>query len=288
MKSVLTPLVSLIAAITFGAGTPHGLLVDGKFRIKGLSREGARVIVERNGKQVQVLQGDISRIILDLDLQQDYVLHFIREGCLSKSLHFDTHVPEHAAALGAFRFPFIVTLEPRPNGPVLGYAKAVGTVIFNPAKGDFAYSTNYAMERERAKRRRSADVQSAAPEAVPDGQGSTERTARPVVRKEASTPRSSPEAGLRSEALSRSKAKPGGTAAPSPSGTVPTAPEGPRQDGRIEEVEVRPTYVARIVRITEQGHTREYRKVTHRYGEVYWFCNGTSCSETRYQKLLPK
>ena len=65
-------------------------------------------------------------------------------------------------------------------------------------------------------------------------------------------------------------------------------PDTPRPDGREEEVEVRPGYVARVLRITEQGHTREFRKVTHRYGEVNWFCNGASCSELQYNALVER
>ncbi|MBK6884088.1 MAG: hypothetical protein IPH05_14325 [Flavobacteriales bacterium] len=47
----------------------------------------------------------------------------------------------------------------------------------------------------------------------------------------------------------------------------------PRRDDRTEEVEIRPAYVAWIVRITEKGRLREYRKVTHRYDDG---CNGSA------------
>jgi hypothetical protein len=289
MKTPLIPFVLLIATITLGATVPQGLLVDGKFRIKGVPMKGARVIVERNGVQVQVLHDDISRFTLNLDLQQDYVLHFVREGCLSKTLHFDTHMPESSMAAAPFRFPFLVTLEPKPMGSVVGYAKAVGVVVFDTATGDFDYSTNYALVRERTKRLGSVDVQRTLPRALPDAPGSFDGSARPELMKEATEPGFTPKQGQRSIARSRSGIKPDRTAPPSPSVTAVVAPpEEPRQDGRTEEIEVRPAYVARMVRITEQGRTREYRKVTHRYGEVHWFCNGTSCSESLYNKLVAK
>ena len=53
-------------------------------------------------------------------------------------------------------------------------------------------------------------------------------------------------------------------------------------DGRAEELQVEKTYVARTVRITKAGHTREYRRVAHRYGAVHYFVNGTSCGEETY------
>ena len=99
------------------------LLLDGKVRTKDISFEGVRLVVERNGITVQVVTEDLKRFQLELDLQQVYVLTFHREACLSKSLHIDTHVPEEALEAAPFRFPFLVTLEPRPKGPVVRYAE---------------------------------------------------------------------------------------------------------------------------------------------------------------------
>lgn len=53
-------------------------------------------------------------------------------------------------------------------------------------------------------------------------------------------------------------------------------------DGRTEELVVEETRITTIVRITESGHTREFRRVAHRYGEVFYFANGASCSELTY------
>lgn len=289
MKTLLTPFALLIATITLGATVPRGLLVDGKFRVKGMPMKGARVIVERNGVQVQVLQDDIGRFTLNLDLQQDYVVQFIREGCLTKSLHFDTRVPESSMAAAPFRFPFLVTLEPKPKGSVVGYAKAVGLVVFDTVKDDFDYSTNYALVRERTKRLAPGNVRSSPLGAPPEAPGPFKWSARPQLKNEAAAGIFPLKQSQGPIVRSRPEIKPYHSAPPSPSRTdVVAPPEEPLQDGRTEEIEVRPAYVARMVRITEQGHTREYRKVTHRYGEVHWFCNGTSCSESLYNKLVAK
>ncbi|MEZ4740041.1 MAG: hypothetical protein R2818_11955 [Flavobacteriales bacterium] len=57
-------------------------------------------------------------------------------------------------------------------------------------------------------------------------------------------------------------------------------------DGRTDELIVEPTYVARVIRITESGHTREYRRVVHRFGDTYYFCNGSSCGEVTYSTAI--
>lgn len=67
--------------------------------------------------------------------------------------------------------------------------------------------------------------------------------------------------------------------------TVNPAPGPPSvvlPDGRTEELVVEGSRVTTIVRITESGHTREFRRVAHRYGQVYYFSNGASCSELTY------
>ena len=53
-------------------------------------------------------------------------------------------------------------------------------------------------------------------------------------------------------------------------------------DGRTEELAVDKNIVATIVRITKNGRTREYRRIAHGYGDVHFFCNGSSCSESSY------
>lgn len=60
---------------------------------------------------------------------------------------------------------------------------------------------------------------------------------------------------------------------------VPTyLPAVQKPDGREEEVIVEKLRVTRIVRITTNGHTTEYRHVTHRYGMNFYFKDGISCS----------
>ena len=60
----------------------------------------------------------------------------------------------------------------------------------------------------------------------------------------------------------------------------------PLPDGRTDDLIVEPTYVARVIRITASGHTREYRRVVHRFGDTYFFCNGSSCGEVTYNTAV--
>jgi hypothetical protein len=53
--------------------------------------------------------------------------------------------------------------------------------------------------------------------------------------------------------------------------------------GRSEELIVEKRRVIRIVRITTDGHTAEYRRVTHQFGQVFYFKDGESCSQWQYE-----
>lgn len=294
MKALLphTVLTAALIALcllprTLHANGPQVLLLDGKVRTKDLPFEGVRMVVERNGIPVQVVMEDLRHFQLQLDLQQDYVLTFHRESCLSKSLHIDTHVPEHTLELAPFRFPLLVTLEPRPKGPVVRYAAPVGQIYFMEGKADFGYGKEYTLTRERKE---AAQANAHRSEAQRDAisTSSVEHAARISAmdvssttgpsRKNSSLPptRESPSAAQRvGKTPTNAERRPLTAAADASSyGSTP--------DGRTEELEVRPTYVAQEVRITENGRTAVYRKVIHRYGDVHYFCNGSACSETSF------
>ena len=277
---------------TLYANGPQVLLLDGKVRTKGISFEGVRMVVERNGIPVQVVMEDLGHFQLQLDLQQDYVLIFHRESCLSKSLHIDTHVPEHTLDLAPFRFPLLVTLEPRPKGPVVRYAEPVGQIYFMEGKADFGYGTDYTLTRER-KEAALANAHRSHARQDPTTPSSTENAARkPSVNVPAIKGPSQKDSSLsplrENRWAARSLAEAPANEEPRlrQTATADTPLYATTPDGRTEELEVRPTYVAKEVRITENGRTAVYRRVTHRYGAVLYFCNGSGCSETSFLSAM--
>ncbi len=294
MKPLFSP-VLLIAALTafaispvdLDANGPRVLLLDGKVQTKNIPFEGVRVVVERNGIPVRVVTKDLRHFQLQLDLQQDYVVTFHRESCLSKSLHIDTHVPDQALDAAPFSFPFLVTLEPRPKGPLVRYAVPVGQIYFREEKGDFGYGTNYSLARDRQQ----AKLSDLPPPAV--RAASTGASAEPSSTLTGPTIASPLDKALPIKADRpapiRRKDAPNEVAKstrPRHQAVGQDVLRGSVPDGRSEELEVRPTYVAKEVRITQQGHTRVYRKVVHRDGEIRYFCNGNSCSESIYKVAI--
>ncbi len=290
MKPLFTESVLAAALMVFSlsprtllANSPQVLILDGKVRTKDIPFEGVRLVVERNGIPVDVDTKDLRHFQLQLELQQDYVLTFHKESCLSKSLHIDTHVPELALEAAPFHFPFLVTLEPNPKGPVVHYAEPVGEINFREDKGDFGYVTDYSLAHDRKK----DNLSDLPPTTVRTD--STSITATPP-RSMADPATSSPADMGRSHTADRQasfQSKDASLAAikatqPRPEANTQDVLYGSLPDGRTEEVQVRPTYVAMEIRITKQGSTHVFRKVTPLYGEVRYFCNGSSCSEASF------
>jgi hypothetical protein len=55
---------------------------------------GAKVILVSDAGEEQVITHGLDRMVLQLDLQQSYLLSIERPGCISKQLVFNTTVPE--------------------------------------------------------------------------------------------------------------------------------------------------------------------------------------------------
>ncbi len=56
-------------------------------------------------------------------------------------------------------------------------------------------------------------------------------------------------------------------------------------DGRTEDLIVDRLRVTTIIHITTNGHTKEYRRVSHRYGQVFFFADGLPCSSQAFEDV---
>ncbi|MFZ1686494.1 MAG: hypothetical protein WAU70_03670 [Flavobacteriales bacterium] len=298
------------------AANDNYLAIDGRLRVHGASLEGARVTVFHEGRTSGVLTNDVARINMQLDLQSSYLLSFERAGCITKQLLFDTHVPTNALGAAPFSFPFKVTLEAMPVNSTLQYAGPVGLIRYSEAKADFDHDSKYTLVeiddlliatlpaavptppvRMHEGLDRMDPIRSGLPEMprsiIPDRTVSMGLPIAHSDRKETAATRTITGATV------TAKASPGiATALPIPKSVRSSnnkdsitrvedrrtkAPEVLAfADGRMEECHAEKLRVTTVVRITAKGHTTEYRRVAHRYGPVYYFHNGSSCSETTY------
>lgn len=322
------------AACLFMAATPIGplaastavLRVDGILRVKGMPLSGARLIILEQDGAMEVMERGLERFERELPLHTAVLFTFERNGCVTKQLYFDTHVPGEDMGFAPFSFPFKVTLEPPPDGQRFEYAGPVGYIRYYPERHDFGYDTDYKRladpvlaERMRGVMTRlGAPVPLASPNAVSvaDVAGTaneawetnafnelvpTMATRETLVHPTGTMERTVPAA---------IEGPPEGPALPvivpflasgaSPVGPPSMAPEdtgdGTAASGmrdlsspavplveRSEELIVEKRWVIKIVRLTSNGTTEEYRRVQHHFGAVYYFRNGGTCSEWVYE-----
>lgn len=118
------------------------LNADGTLHTRGVREGELRVTVMPLDAPAYVLPVGSTRFVLELELDNAFVVTFEQAGCITKQLYFDTTVPadRHAAS---FTFPFKVTLDARDEKHAFAYAGPVGFVRYHHEVADFAYETDY-------------------------------------------------------------------------------------------------------------------------------------------------
>ena len=151
MRSQLTNGFACAVAIAVSCSAFATTLdVDGVLLIKGLSMEGAQVIIVSSDGEPQFLTEGLARFALPLRLNTKYLLSFERPGCASKQLQFDTFLPSGHTPDENLAFPVQVTLEPIPAGQDFAYAGPVGFIHFDNTINAFSYATDHRIAEYKA------------------------------------------------------------------------------------------------------------------------------------------
>ncbi|HEY0977453.1 MAG TPA: hypothetical protein VGE21_08285 [Flavobacteriales bacterium] len=118
--------------------------INGKLKVEGGGLDGAQVVVYRNGEKQRVLNNNLGKFSLDLEVNQDYTLSFEKEGFVTKKLSFNTRAPAEAVANGFTPFDFGVSLFKQYDGVnTVVFNQPVGMIRFNREMDDFDYDTDY-------------------------------------------------------------------------------------------------------------------------------------------------
>ncbi|NQV53004.1 MAG: hypothetical protein HQ500_07460 [Flavobacteriales bacterium] len=140
MRFVLTALVLVLSVELFAQ---NDFIISGKFKVDGGTNNGAKIVVEKNGKQVKQLEGE-SRSEISLDFQAIYVVSFQKEGFVTKRLRFDTNVPEDRIEYGFELFPFTVEIfEQYDDINMVVFNQPVGRISYSELIDEFDYDTDY-------------------------------------------------------------------------------------------------------------------------------------------------
>jgi hypothetical protein len=138
-------------------GSRGELKADGTLRTRGVREGELRVTVMPLNAPAYTLPVGSKRFILELELDNTFVVTFEQAGCITKQLYFDTTVPADMHG-GSFTFPFQVTLDARDEKHAFAYAGPVGFVRYHHHVGDFGFETNYTVLVDPSFGERSAEM----------------------------------------------------------------------------------------------------------------------------------
>ena len=145
LRNSLRALVLLLPLLLALQGFAQGkFTVNGRLKVDGASMDGARAVVYKDGVKERTITANLAKFTLDLGLNANYVISFEREGCVSKKLSFNTHVPPEAVANGFTPFDFAVSLfKQYDDVNIVVFNQPVGVIRYEPNIGDFDYDTDY-------------------------------------------------------------------------------------------------------------------------------------------------
>ena len=311
-----TALLAAPAQAQRGSLTAHCII-----RVKGTSTGITVVTVMPGTAPSYVVHPTNAQLVLQLVLEETYVLTFEHPDCVTKQLYVDTSIPIDERT-SDFDFPLLVVLE-HPAVP-FSYAGPVGFIFYQHGLADFSYSTDHSMvvnarfnERMDELQRTGVDPRSAhrgytasttPPTAtsreLPSAQEGTVApmvahvgplvhrvvTTKPVERTMAEratpAPVSQPVAVLRQRAAEAPGAAPLDTMsqriAPLPAVDTALQAMAPERWSTTDLL-VEARRITTIIRIRNgAAHSTEYRRVLYTTGAAYFFQDGRSISAYTY------
>ena len=130
-----------------------GLLLHGRVKVEGGSIDGGRVVVHQDGRPDSILTDRLNRFKLRLELNAEYLLSFEKEGFVTKTLFFNTHVPRDTRTSGFAPFEFTVSLfKQGETSRSEDFDRPVGKICYERSSSDFNYDSNYTKNVQKALR----------------------------------------------------------------------------------------------------------------------------------------
>lgn len=316
LTTLVLALAMVVSTVAHGEGVGRlNLKVD--LTIEAVLLGEARIILLPQNGDATLMENIGTTINFNLDLGTTYLIEFQRPGCVTRQLMVDTRVTGNAAVTSLIALAKMKLVVPK-RGQDFEFSGPVGYIYFNEAAGAFLYHTDYRVVGERfmVDRMNVERKHFAQPDALvvvpkrgyithPDYEYGTKvangvnnaplvhRTGRdksedhfiqevevaPVAATVAQ-PVAPVEAPVAAATLHVASHVAPITTVAAPKSITASVMEEPLIN---EELTVSRLRIIKDVRILRDGRTETYRKVTERYGAVYYFKDGVSCSEYVYK-----
>lgn len=158
------------------------------------SLKAGKIKVEKNGKQVQLLDVNKARFEFPLEYDCTYIFSFIHNGYITKKVEVVTNVPKEKQSLEFEPFKFDVEIFKQYAGVnTVIYNQPVGKIKFNDVLNEFDYDTDYtksiqselARVEEELREKAKEEAERLKAEASEKAAEETKRKADEAARKEA-------------------------------------------------------------------------------------------------------
>jgi hypothetical protein len=134
----------LLLLIGLEAAAQEPFKIYGKFMVNDGSLNSGKIKVEKNGKQVSLVEAKKSKFEFALEYDCQYVFSYIKEGYVTKKVEVNTYVPKEKQSLEFEPFKFDVEIFKQYEGVnTVIYNQAVGKIKFNDVLNEFDYDTDY-------------------------------------------------------------------------------------------------------------------------------------------------
>ncbi len=350
-----TLLMAFTLATTLLAAGQNRFTVNGRLKIEGGDLSGARAVVYKNGQKERTVTSGLNKFSLDLELNQNYLISFEKDGYVSKKLSFNTKVPAEAMAGPFTAFDYGVSLFKQYDDiNIVVFNQPVGVIRYEPSQKDFDYDTDYTRSIQSQLQEVLAAVDKKQKEEARNEKANAKKAAsddKAQAKAEAKKAQEAAELARQQEAARKAQEEAQAKAAAPPETTpaepepmpeappavqaprVPSPPPGrPMRKGapasamggeegrrmirtmngeesspvapaevtasleerpaeipiertysRNEELLVEPTRVVTIVRLGVDDVITEYRRVAHKWGDIFYFKDGKPCTALVYQ-----
>jgi len=170
--------IGLVCLMPVDALAERGKLkADCIIQIKGTKGGQTRLTVMPGTTPAYVLTPTNLHFVLDLVLDEIYLLTFEHPNCVTKQLYVDASVPLNQRT-GEFDFPLKVVLEHHKDP--FTYAGPVGFIYYEHGLADFSYHTEYAININKRFDERMAELERTGVDPRSASQGYTASTS-PVI-----------------------------------------------------------------------------------------------------------
>jgi hypothetical protein len=244
-----------------------------KFQVESGNLDNALITITKNGKTDRVIDPSKGKYSVDLDLNAEYALLFTKMGYVSKTVVFDTHVPNGREKEDFAKFNATVELAKQPEDEVITYSQPVGRIKYSTNDGDFDYDKDYTASAEAMIKKAESN-----PTPKPKPPTPNPRTEpKPPPTETASTSKPIPIAVKQPEY----KPEP---PKPKPIIQEPETPTKPIVKNKEEKVIQEDKRKITIITVNIDGVDYVYKKEEYNWGGLYFYKDGKNITERTFAK----